>query len=150
MLLTFSCKVKFTVLGDICPVKTTNEKPNYTVFVDDNFHFMNEDERWTAGTYKSLDDALQKCMEMVGQFMLEQDYPAMKADTLYRGYTSFGDDPFIIGPVRVKFSAWDYAKALANVLAGTPAEDGPRIEQRFRLGYLTALLHEARIKEAGE
>jgi len=150
MVLALSCKEKPLALEHISIVNTTNEKPNYTVFVDDNFHFMNEDERWTVGAYESLDDALQKCMEMVGQFMLEQDYPAMKADTLYEGYTSFGDDPFIIGPVRVKFSAWDYAKALANVLAVTPAEDGPQTERRFRLGYLTALLLEARDKEAGE
>ena len=35
----------------------------------------------------------------------------MTAEEVYEAYISFGDDPFIKG---VKFSAWDYAKQLAE------------------------------------
>lgn len=129
-------------------VRTTEHKTEYTVMVDDNFHFMDEDERWTDGTYDRLDEALHKCMEMVGQFMLEQDYTKMKPDDLFQSYTSFGDDPFIIGPMTVKFSAWDYAEMLSSYLAGKPATEGPTAERQFRIANLGALMLQARGDQA--
>lgn len=146
MILAICCKVNPWAPGDISPVRTTNETPSYTVYVDDNFHFMDEDERYTLGTYEKLGEALHKCMEMVGLYMLEQDYPSMKGEDLYDSYTSFGEDPFIIGPMPIEFSSWDYAESLANYLAGTPANEGAQAERRFRIANLGALILEARNK----
>jgi len=45
----------------------------------------------------------------------------MTADALYDSYTRFGEDPFIVAPaagaLRVQFSAWDYARAMADYMA---------------------------------
>lgn len=87
MILALSCKVKLSVMRDICPVKTMNKTTSYTVLVEDNYDFYDEDERYCAGVYNSLDDALEKCLRIVGEYILEQDYPAMKAADLYESYT---------------------------------------------------------------
>ena len=33
-------------------------KAGFDVFVDDNFHFMNEDERYSAGTFDTYEEAV--------------------------------------------------------------------------------------------
>lgn len=33
-------------------------KAAYTVFVDDNYHYMDEDERTTAGVFETMEQAL--------------------------------------------------------------------------------------------
>lgn len=42
----------------------------------------------------------------------------MSAEALYRSYTMFGDDPYIITDEEgVPFSAWEYAKARASEIS---------------------------------
>jgi hypothetical protein len=118
----------------------TDNKPTFTVLVDDNFHFMDEDERWTAGTYGSLREALDKCLQMVGQD-LRQGYQAdMTATDLYESYTAMGDDPFITGSMKTVFSAWNYAKELAEFLAGKEEDAVPAAEESFKAGWLAGFL----------
>ena len=116
------------------------ETQPYTVLVDDNFHFMDENERWLAGTFDNLPSAVDKCIAIVKASLLEDNYPAMSAEDLYATYTSGGDDPFIRGPINLLFSAWDYAKALAAELAGQSREAGPVIAAIFSRGYRAAYL----------
>ena len=82
----------------------------YTVFVDDNFHFLDEDERWCAGEFATAEEALAKCRKIVEESVDHCAEPGMTAEEVYEAYVSFGDDPFIKG---VEFSAWGYAKQLA-------------------------------------
>jgi hypothetical protein len=82
----------------------------YTVRVDDNFHYMDKDYRRTHGEYESLEAALKAAKEVVDGFLSAAHTPGMRPEDLYRIYTSFGDDPFIIGPEDSKFSAWNYAR----------------------------------------
>ena len=66
----------------------------YKVMVDDNFHYMAEDERWEYGTFAT-------------------------AEQLFVRYTSFGDDPFIVAlddAEKVEFSASAYAEQRAKEL----------------------------------
>ena len=44
------------------------ERP-YAVFVDDNFHYMNEDERYKDGNYATLEEAISKCQRIVDDFL---------------------------------------------------------------------------------
>jgi len=85
---------------------------SWTVYVDDNFHYMDEDERYCLGAFDSLEAALAACRKIVDAFL--QDKPAKTADELYDLYTSFGEDPWIKGPSPASgtppFSAWDYAR----------------------------------------
>jgi hypothetical protein len=70
---------------------------SYTVLVDDNFHYMDEDERYTLGAFESLDVAIAACKKLVDDFLKANHKPGITADELYAAYTSFGEDPFIAG-----------------------------------------------------
>ncbi len=93
--------------------------PAYTVMVDDNFHYMDERERWELGTFATLDEALVACRTLVDRWLAENHKPSMTGAELYSLYTSFGEDPFILsgeGGRESNFSAWDYAKDRAEAL----------------------------------
>lgn len=66
-----------------------------TVYVDDNFHYMDEDERYCLGTFDSLDEAVAACRKIVDQFL--QNNSAETAEELYQSYVMFGEDPWIAG-----------------------------------------------------
>jgi hypothetical protein len=85
---------------------------SYQVLVDDNFHYMDEDERYVLGEFQSLDSAIKACKKIVDEFLAANYKPGMTAKDLYDSYVSFGEDPFIRGSGTEKvFSAWDYAEA---------------------------------------
>jgi len=90
------------------------ERP-YAVFVDDNFHYMNEDERYKDGNYATLEEAISKCQRIVDDFLEGEYKPGMPSAELYDRYCSFGEDPFIRGP-GCDFSAWDYARQRCDEL----------------------------------
>jgi len=83
----------------------------YVVYVDDNFHHRDESERYKLGEYKSCREAVAACVKIVEEY-LEQGYSdTVTYEELYQGYTTFGEDPFIISKDKnCSFSAWDYAK----------------------------------------
>ncbi len=87
----------------------------YTVLVDDNFHYMDESERSTYGTFPSLEVAIGVCKQIVNEFLQESGKTGeLSGAALYRHYVACGPDPFIktddpaVAPV--PFSAWKYAK----------------------------------------
>ena len=83
----------------------------WLVYVDENFHYMDEDERWLYGEFDTYEAAVAVCKELVDRDIDGSKAKAADADALYEHYTLFGDDPFIVGPEQgTKFSAWDYAK----------------------------------------
>ncbi|MBU6455844.1 MAG: hypothetical protein KGS72_29000 [Cyanobacteria bacterium REEB67] len=99
----------------------------FTVFVDDNFHYMDEDERSVAGEFRSYEDAVNACKEIVErslQHALSQK-PPMTADQLYSHYTDFGNDPFVspMPPDEQRFSAWSYAKDRCQALCASRPEE---------------------------
>ncbi len=89
-----------------------DKKQEYIVYVDDNFHYMDESERYRLGEFDDYESALSACMELVDSFLLTA-YAAgvTSADELYRQYTTYGEDPFIVPEDKDHpFSAWGYAK----------------------------------------
>jgi hypothetical protein len=42
----------------------------YKVMVDDNFHYMEEDERWEYGTFATAEEALDACRRLVDEAMI--------------------------------------------------------------------------------
>jgi hypothetical protein len=94
---------------------------HYTVYVDDNFQYMDEDARTKHGTYESLEEALQACKAIVDACLMRGYEPGMSARQLYEGYVASGDDPFIVGP-DAHFSAWTYAKQRCETLCGGSVE----------------------------
>jgi hypothetical protein len=86
----------------------------YTVRVDDNFHYMDNEYRYTHGEYETLDDAVKAAREIVDGFLASAYTAGMSPEDLYQSYTSLGGDPFIVGPEDSDFSAGDYDKAGAD------------------------------------
>ncbi len=106
----------------------------YKVFIDDNFHYMDESERYALGEFRTRDAAIEASKKIVDEYLLSAQKPGISAQDLYGSYTLFGEDPFIIAePSRggeILFSAWDYARRRCNELCN-PVEkeaDGPNQE----------------------
>jgi len=83
----------------------------YRVLVDDNFHYMDESERYELGKFKTLEAAVAACKRIVDEFLISNYRPDMTAAELYEQYAFCGEDPFIVytGQETVPFSARDYA-----------------------------------------
>jgi hypothetical protein len=104
----------------------------YRVIVDDNFSYMRTDERWTAGDFDTFEAAVAKCRRIVQNSLNDLYKSGMTAEALYRLYTGFGDDPFVVTPPgelrSSTFSAWDFAKERAAKMCAvtpSPVTDAP-------------------------
>jgi hypothetical protein len=101
---------------------------SYRVLVDDNFHYMDESQRYTQGEYPTYEEATAVCQQIVDRSLLDVYVPGMPAEKLYFSYTMFGDDPFIVGDPGSPddgpdFSAWDYAKARCEQRCARPPDE---------------------------
>jgi len=91
---------------------------SYVVYVDDNFHYMDESERYKDGEFDTKEQAIARCQEIVDEFFEPHTNDRLSFDELWNGYTMFGDDPFIVTKDKTcVFSAWDYAKQKCRELA---------------------------------
>ena len=80
----------------------------YTVYVDDNFHYMDESERYRLGEFDDCASAIAACKRIVDEFLLSN---RGECEDLMATYCMFGDDPFIVSDdPDCKFSARDYAR----------------------------------------
>jgi hypothetical protein len=83
----------------------------YIIYVDDNFHYQDEEERYTLGGFKTEAEAVIIAKKIVDEFLLSH-YKNMKtADELFELYCGFGENPWISFSI---FNAWDYAKQRCN------------------------------------
>ena len=94
----------------------------YRVMVDDNFHYMDESERYQLGEFATLDAALTAAQKIVDEYLASAYKPGMSADELIAGYCQFGEDPFIVAPAGkvagVPFSGRDYARRRCVEICG--------------------------------
>lgn len=92
----------------------------YRVFVDDNFHYMDDEYRYQKGTYGDWESAVAVCKRIVDDFLEVNYKPRMESQELWRQYRDFGEDPFILGPDpdAQGFSAWNYAKERSKEICG--------------------------------
>lgn len=94
---------------------------SFKVFVDDNFHYQDDSERYELGEYESYEATVTVCMKIVDQFLSSVFKEGMTAAELYQQYISFGQDPFVVpGPEKVNFSAWTYAKRRCCEICDNP------------------------------
>ncbi len=84
-------------------------KDKYIVKVDDNFHYMDESERYTAGSYDTLEEAIEKCKKITIENLEGLYEKDIKPNKLLSQWGFFGEDPFIISPseskIKIPFSA---------------------------------------------
>jgi hypothetical protein len=84
---------------------------DFELFVDDNYHYMDEESRYRVGSFASYSEALAKAKAIVDEFLEDSHRPGMTSKELFEGYVGFGEDPFIVPAGEPYFSAWDYARA---------------------------------------
>ncbi len=86
----------------------------YKVFIDDNFHYGDETERYPHGTFETLDAAIAAAKAVVDDYLENATKQGITPDGLLESYLLFGEDPFIISTddseSGVLFSARDYAR----------------------------------------
>ena len=100
----------------------------YTVFVDDNFHYMDESERYKYGEFDTCEAALAACKHIVDECLISFRSSASSAGELMALYATFGDDPFISAPCTTcRFSARDYARQRCNDLIQPTPYRTPKI-----------------------
>jgi|CXWL01.1.fsa_nt_gi hypothetical protein len=91
----------------------------YVIFIDDNFHYQDESyRRRLPREFATAAQAIAVARRIVESSVDEHYQPGMSAEKLVAAYRQFGEDPFIIGPEHVEFSAWDYAATVAKWRAG--------------------------------
>jgi hypothetical protein len=94
--------------------------PTYTVYVDDNFHYMDDGERYTLGEFADCQSACAACRGIVDTFLAGADHDCT-ARQLYGKYMAFGEDPWIgSADPECRFSAWKYAEQRCAELAARP------------------------------
>jgi hypothetical protein len=114
--------------------ETKDEGPKqYELFVDDNFHFLEDTAAWAAGeplrgrsalnTYATYEEALAEAKRIVDECLLEIHKPGMRASELYERYQNAGLDPFICpDPSPERFNGWKYAKRRAKEMCAGVSE----------------------------
>jgi hypothetical protein len=87
-----------------------SKNSQYQVYIDDNFHFMDESQRLRDRHYATASEATARCKQIVDGSLEDCYQQGMSAQQLLTSYKMFGEDPFVIGVPPDKFSAWDYAE----------------------------------------
>lgn len=99
-------------------------KHTYKVFVDDNFHYMDESERYAHGEFDGCESAIEACKRIVDAFFLSYDLESATPEYLWQQYAFFGEDPFIVSTDSdCRFSAWDYASRRSRELGNVQNEE---------------------------
>lgn len=96
-----------------------NAATNFSVYVADNFHYMDESETYVKRGYATWQEALAEARRIVIESVRHQYQPGMTADELYERYTLFGDDPAVLPtPAGMNFSAWGFAREQCEAMTG--------------------------------
>jgi hypothetical protein len=86
----------------------------YKVFVDDNFHYMGESERYELGDFPTLEAAIEAARKIVDEYLVSALQSGVTPQALLANYLCFGEDPYIVALVPaesgVLFSGRDYAR----------------------------------------
>lgn len=83
----------------------------YEVYVDDNFHYGDESERYRLGEFATRAEAVAACRTKVDEYFERIKKGEHSFKELWEGYMLYGEDPFIsTDDGEPRFSAWEYAK----------------------------------------
>jgi len=65
----------------------------FKIFVDDNYHYMDKSERYSVGSYDSLEEAVNKCKEITIKSLKDLYEKGITPETLSAQWAMFGEDP---------------------------------------------------------
>jgi len=92
---------------------------SYRVLVDDNFHYMDQSERYELGEFDTLEAAVAACRRLVDECLTSSYSPGMTEAELMTQDVLFGEDPFVYtGDGTVPFSGRDYAATRVREICG--------------------------------
>jgi hypothetical protein len=88
-----------------------HEPSTFKVFIDDNYHYMDEEHRRLAGEYPDCEAARAACRRIVDRSLRRGYRAGMSPEKLLEGYKAGGEDAWIQSTdPNCKFSSWTYAK----------------------------------------
>ena len=94
-----------------------SDQTAFTVMVDDNYHYMDGDSRYTAGKFDTWEEAVALAKKIVDETVIPAINDGLSPEDAISNYRHFGEDPWIIGngavPEGQSFSAWSYAEKRA-------------------------------------
>ena len=79
----------------------------YSLYIDDNFHYADDSERQFYTEFTDEDEALRAARLIVDDFLQDSYKPGMSATELFQLFTGVGEEPFI---THGNFTAWSYAE----------------------------------------
>ena len=82
-------------------------KKRYTVMIDDNFHYMDEEHRYKYGAFSTYEKAVAACKKIVDEELRDMLKQGVRPEKLSSTWSLYGSDPYIIGGSS-RFSARDY------------------------------------------
>lgn len=89
----------------------------YIVWVDDNFHYQDETERYKLGAFDVYESAVREAKKIVDEFLSKALSSTITAEQLFSDYKQYGEDPWITPePEGSHFSAWEYAEQQSKIL----------------------------------
>ena len=99
---------------------SNKDNKKYIVYVDDNYHFMDEGERYMGGAFDECESAKKHCMEIVNASLMKGYRPGIDWRDLLSAYKGFGEDPWVSSSDEdCQFSAWDYAEQRCREICKT-------------------------------
>ena len=93
----------------------------FTVKVDDNYHYMDESERYDGGSYATLQQAVKRCEQIAVESLKSLYEKGMDVSKLMAQWALFGEDPFIVGDTtKPAFSAREFVseELCAKIIRG--------------------------------
>ena len=83
---------------------------SYTVFTEENEHYMDKSARRRYGEYETYAEAVATARMIVDADLKQMLQPGMTAESLYLSYTHYGTDAYVVPEDEGEhFSAWNYA-----------------------------------------
>jgi hypothetical protein len=68
----------------------------YTVFTEENEHYMDRSARRWYGEYETLGEAVAAARQIVNADLESMYHPGMSAKTLFQSYTHYGTDAYVV------------------------------------------------------
>ena len=102
---------------------TVPDKP-WKVLVDDNFDY-HETAQTPVADFDTREEAIAYCRSRVDRWLAVTHEPGMTAAALFDSYTTYGEDPWILGGKLndpVPFRAWNYARERCREICGEGGE----------------------------
>ena len=69
----------------------------YQVLIDDNYHTVDDSGPIKAGSFRSLEDAIVKCVRITIRSLDEFYEAGIGPQKLSAQWALFGDDPYVVG-----------------------------------------------------